>query len=244
MAAAAHAEDPEPLLRPLITQLGFDGLTYITLAPTQTPRERATFLWSTAASAWSARYRDCGYSAVDPRVGMTAHRLSPIVWDGADARNDWHARRFIADAARYGTRGGFAVSFRDPACWRVVIALDCNRSMSEPHCAAIASKLGDLMLLAAALHDRVLSPRFSCVVESRRRSTEGLTRRERQCLGMAANGLTSSDIGSKLGIAERTVNFHMRNVLRKLDALNRSEAIAKALTRGVIHAGGATHRSS
>ena len=244
MAAAAHAQDPEPLLRPLISQLGFDGLTYISLAPSQTSRERATYLWSTAASAWSTRYRDCGYAAVDPRVVMTARRLSPIVWDSADVRSDWHARRFVADAARYGTRSGFAVSFRDPACWRIVIAFDCNRSpISEAQCSAIAAKLGDLMLLAATLHDRVLRPRFSSVVESRTRSTEGLTRRECQCLGMAANGLTSGDIGSKLGIAERTVNFHMRNVLRKLEALNRSEAIAKALTRGVIHAGGATQRS-
>lgn len=245
MAGAAHAEDPEPLLRPIITQLGFDGLTYIRLAPTQSSRERATFLWSTAASAWSARYRDCGYSAVDPRVAMTAHRLSPVVWDSADARNDWHARRFVLDAARYGARSGLAVSFRDAACWRAVVALDCNRSMSEPQCAAIAAELGDLMLLAAALHERVLGPRFaSAIMESARRSTNGFTRRECQCLGMAANGLTSSDIGGKLGIAERTVNFHMRNVMRKLDAINRSEAIAKAVTRGVIYAGATSQRRS
>ena len=64
-----------------------------------------------------------------------------------------------------------------------------------------------------------------------------LTHRERQCLGMAANGLTSGDIGGKLGIAERTVNFHMGNVLRKMEALNRAEAIAKALARGVLQAG-------
>ena len=71
----------------------------------------------------------------------------------------------------------------------------------------------------------------------------GLTARERQCLRMAANGLTSGDIGGKLGISERTVNFHMRNVLRKLDALNRPEAIAKALTRGLLPSGAPTQRS-
>jgi DNA-binding CsgD family transcriptional regulator len=60
---------------------------------------------------------------------------------------------------------------------------------------------------------------------------------------MAANGMTSGDIGGKLGIAERTVNFHMRNVLRKLDALNRPEAIAKALTRGVLQSGVSAQRT-
>jgi DNA-binding CsgD family transcriptional regulator len=51
---------------------------------------------------------------------------------------------------------------------------------------------------------------------------------------MAAQGLTSADIGGRLAIAERTVNFHMRNVMRKLEAQNRAEAIAKALARGVF----------
>jgi DNA-binding CsgD family transcriptional regulator len=46
--------------------------------------------------------------------------------------------------------------------------------------------------------------------------------------------LTGSDIGVKLGISERTVNFHFGNILSKLDALNRNEAIAMAVRRGLI----------
>ena len=143
----------------------------------------------------------------------------------ADVYDNAEARRYYGYIGAAGTVGAFL----GPILTRTLVE---------------RAGIANLMLIAAALHDRVLYPRFSSVVESRRRSKEGLTGRERQCLGMAANGLTSSDIGGKLGIAERTVNFHMRNVMRKLDALNRSEAIAKALTRGVIHAGGATHRSS
>jgi DNA-binding CsgD family transcriptional regulator len=46
--------------------------------------------------------------------------------------------------------------------------------------------------------------------------------------------MTSADIGIKLGIAERTANFHFGNILTKLDALNRHEAIAKGMKRGII----------
>ncbi|MEP7205712.1 MAG: helix-turn-helix transcriptional regulator, partial [Casimicrobiaceae bacterium] len=63
-----------------------------------------------------------------------------------------------------------------------------------------------------------------------------LSPRERQCLTMAAKGLTSSDIGLKLGITERTANFHFSNILSKLDVLNRHEAIAKAVATGAINA--------
>jgi len=46
--------------------------------------------------------------------------------------------------------------------------------------------------------------------------------------------MTSEDIGVKLGIAARTANFHIANVMHKLDALNRREAVAIALSVGLI----------
>ena len=59
-----------------------------------------------------------------------------------------------------------------------------------------------------------------------------LSQREHACLAMSARGLTSRDIGAKLGIATRTVDFHIGNVLAKLAASNRNEAIAKAIAQG------------
>lgn len=57
---------------------------------------------------------------------------------------------------------------------------------------------------------------------------EPLTDQELTCLSLSAHGQTSADIALKLGIKPRTVNFHFTNILRKLNALNRQEAIAKA----------------
>ncbi len=61
-----------------------------------------------------------------------------------------------------------------------------------------------------------------------------ITLRERQCLDLASNGMTSADIGVKLGIAERTVNFHFGNVFAKLGVLNRAEAIAQAWAKQLL----------
>jgi LuxR family transcriptional activator of bioluminescence operon len=61
-----------------------------------------------------------------------------------------------------------------------------------------------------------------------------LSRRELECLFLAAHGMSSSDIGHKLGIAERTVNFHFSNLIGKLGVLNRHEAIAKGVATGLI----------
>jgi DNA-binding NarL/FixJ family response regulator len=46
--------------------------------------------------------------------------------------------------------------------------------------------------------------------------------------------MTSSEIGFKLDIVERTVNFHFANIVTKLGVLNRKEAIAVAVARGLI----------
>lgn len=55
-----------------------------------------------------------------------------------------------------------------------------------------------------------------------------LTDQELTCLSLSAHGQTSADIALKLGIKTRTVNFHFTKILRKLNAMNRQEAIAKA----------------
>jgi DNA-binding CsgD family transcriptional regulator len=62
-----------------------------------------------------------------------------------------------------------------------------------------------------------------------------LTAQELNCLKLSANGQTSSDIGLKLGIKPRTVNFHFSKILRKLNAMNRQEAIAKAANANLLN---------
>jgi len=61
-----------------------------------------------------------------------------------------------------------------------------------------------------------------------------LSSRECQCLTLAARGMTSYDIGEKLGIAERTANFHFSNIISKLGVLNRREAVAMGMAHGLI----------
>ena len=46
--------------------------------------------------------------------------------------------------------------------------------------------------------------------------------------------MTSADIALKLSITERTVNFHVGNILAKLGALNRGEAIARGVALNLV----------
>lgn len=60
------------------------------------------------------------------------------------------------------------------------------------------------------------------------------TERELGVLGLLARGLSNRDIGRRLYISETTVKFHVRNIMRKLDASSRAEAVYEASKMGVI----------
>lgn len=64
--------------------------------------------------------------------------------------------------------------------------------------------------------------------------TETLTDREIDCLSWTAAGKTSSDIADIVGLSEHTVNQYLNRAARKLDTVNRTQAVAKALRIGLI----------
>jgi DNA-binding NarL/FixJ family response regulator len=64
-----------------------------------------------------------------------------------------------------------------------------------------------------------------------------LTGREREILTVAAEGLTARQIGSRLGVRERTVTTHLFRIYRKLGADSRVGAIAAAARSGLISVG-------
>ena len=65
------------------------------------------------------------------------------------------------------------------------------------------------------------------------RSRSALTGRELSVLRLVAAGLSNRGIGAQLYLSETTVKFHVRNVMRKLDASSRAEAVYKAIKVGV-----------
>jgi DNA-binding CsgD family transcriptional regulator len=68
------------------------------------------------------------------------------------------------------------------------------------------------------------------------RAAVALTTRQREVLGLMANGLVAKVIAARLGVAETTVRTHIRTILRQLDAHSQLEAVAKARRTGLLSA--------
>ena len=62
-----------------------------------------------------------------------------------------------------------------------------------------------------------------------------LTPRERDVIALLAEGLSNKEIGCRLGISPDTAKFHVGRVIDKLDATGRTDAVARAARRGIIH---------
>lgn len=63
---------------------------------------------------------------------------------------------------------------------------------------------------------------------------ETLTDREREVLGLLAEGLSNKEIAQTLEISEHTAKFHVNSILQKLSAQKRVEAVVRAARLGLI----------
>ena len=61
-----------------------------------------------------------------------------------------------------------------------------------------------------------------------------LTEREKEVLTWVGRGKTSADIAIILRISERTVNFHCDNAMKRLDVVNRTQAVVTAIAQGLM----------
>jgi DNA-binding NarL/FixJ family response regulator len=61
-----------------------------------------------------------------------------------------------------------------------------------------------------------------------------LTCREIEILKLVAAGLTNGDIANRLWVTQQTVKFHLRNVYRKLNVTNRTQASHIAYMKGLV----------
>jgi len=234
LEAASRGSPLLPPMQSIVHALGFDSFMYGMSTDPKPNRESRSFVWTTLPPEWVAYYDRNSLIEIDPRLTLTVNRTSPLLWDSATLAGGPEATRFFGEASRFGINSGVVVSFRDPDHARIIVALNSHVSPTdEARNLMIRRHLGDIMVLATSFHDVFMSNFVDRGVPPRQLGIP-LSPREQQCLQMAAHGLTSNDIAGKLGIAERTIHFHFSNILSKLDALNRQEAIAKGVAGGLI----------
>lgn len=117
---------------------------------------------------------------------------------------------------------------RDGAEPPLVLALDVED-------AALADRLAALLAGVPGL--RLASPgeQADATVTARAPAEAALTPREQEVLALMAEGASNKIIARRLGISVHTAKFHVGQVIDKLDAVGRTDAVAQAARLGVLH---------
>jgi DNA-binding NarL/FixJ family response regulator len=121
----------------------------------------------------------------------------------------------IVEAVRAGAAGYLLKGSPREEVFRAVQVVFAGGSLLQP---VIASKL---------IRQMSQSPAQTNLLES-------LTPREGDVLRLLAQGLQNKEIAAELVISERTVKFHVSSILSKLNAGNRTEAVAIAAQNGLV----------
>ena len=121
----------------------------------------------------------------------------------------------IVDAVRAGAAGYLLKGSPREEVFRAIQVVFAGGSLLQP---VVASKL------IRSMSENKLEPELP----------ESLTPREEDVLRLLAQGLQNKEIAAELIISERTVKFHVSSILSKLDAGNRTEAVAIAAQHGLV----------
>jgi DNA-binding CsgD family transcriptional regulator/protein tyrosine phosphatase (PTP) superfamily phosphohydrolase (DUF442 family) len=166
----------------------------------------------------------------DPVMQHCKRGTVPIIWDQATYVNRG-VPELWENLAEHGYRTGIALAMHFPEGRHFTMGVD--RSESLPGDAADLTRMvADLQLFAVHAQDAAMRLFVPAELQLERPK---LTPRELEALRWTMEGKTAWEVGSILGISERTAVLHIQNAMRKLDAINKHQAVLKALRLGLIH---------
>ncbi|ULJ74297.1 helix-turn-helix transcriptional regulator [Rhizobium gallicum] len=176
---------------------------------------------------WQKRCLEMGYDRKAPIIKESRMRSGPIQWREAyvGPSTTPNERRIFDEAATFGVRSGITIPLHSSAGSFAIMSF-AQQKDREFHYRTIAY----LQLAAIHFHLRLANVANSNVTEK----VPELSLREKECILWVARGKSSWDTGIIMSISENTVNFHIKNVMRKLDAPSRIVAAIKAINLGFI----------
>jgi DNA-binding CsgD family transcriptional regulator len=190
---------------------------------------------------WNAHFIDKRYFEIDPTLERARQTLMPFAWsDMKDRRSLTGVQRQLFDeASSFGLRHGFTVPIHAPGGADGLVALATDLAPRE-FVSEVAHARHMLHLLALHYHMRATAAWRRGSKPAKKKEVPAvekpspITLREADCLLWTARGKSAWETAVILGVSERTVNFHVENARRKLDAQSKTQAVVRAIMLNLI----------
>ena len=194
------------------------------------PRSAAVVFQNYPAD-WVRYFSESGHYRIDPVFRFADERMIPFFWDDPEFRSVLTAaqREILVEAEGVGLGHGYTVPIHPPGARMASCSVVPDSGLIERGAYQAVFTMGCFMFEAMLRN----ASREEC---SRARSVV-LSRRERQCLELAAQGKDDWAIGSLLRISERTVHNHIERAKSRLGVCTRVQLIVYALNEGQLSFG-------
>ncbi len=229
--STAHDRDTfERRLVGFVQNLGFDLASAALALERPGQASRFVMIGNTPAAFFESS-RSASESRRDPVLKRLRTATIPFVYDQAlyvaeGAADLWE------EQAVFGYRTGISMALHLPDGIHFLLGVDRANPLPESN-DELTRLMADLQLLAVYAQEtaiRVLMPADPMASGA----VPHLTPREREVLAWTKEGKSAWAVGQILSMSEHTVNYHLRNVMRKLGVASKHLAILRAMSLRLI----------
>lgn len=231
IASIVEAKDGDELfarIRKAAIALGFERVlvgVQIQL-PTMEPIQHVMSGWP---DEYQLLYAERNYLFKDPTVAHCQTHSDPIVWK-PDIYSE-HSYEVMEEARRFGLSHGMSVPVHESPRIKSMVSLARDKRLDDdPRETQLLLAGGNV--LANCAHVATSKLVVPALLAQERPK---LTPREREIMQYVANGKGSEVIGDILGLSKATIEFHVKNALRKLGVASRLQGVARAVALGLVH---------
>lgn len=234
------------VLQRVIEHYGFSAFAFV---DTGNPHQDVPFYFATTGDAWEHDYLRNKFQHVDPCIQQARRTNLPFTWGEVPLPRYTSGRKpgaikTMEAAHDHGFTEGLVVPYhyvdRQGRVYSSLVVFHWKDKVQRFQF-LLSGKKFELHLIMiywmqraidlVAVEVRLRKPVFLTAEAKEQRL---LTDRERDVLSWAARGKTSAETADILKISEQTVESYVRNALAKLNATNKTHAVAKGIYLGII----------
>jgi DNA-binding CsgD family transcriptional regulator len=186
---------------------------------------------SNTPEAFSAASKSDADAARDPVLNRLKKLSVPFIYDQSLYVKEGAADLWEEQAA-FGYKTGISVALHLPRERHFLLGMDRETPLPRQD-AKLTRMLADLQFLAVHAQDAA-SRLLLAELDALPSDSPTLTQRETEVLKWTMEGKSAWAVGEILAISEHTVNFHFRNIFKKLHASSKHQAVLKAMALGLL----------
>jgi DNA-binding CsgD family transcriptional regulator len=206
------------------------GLSHVAYLGINLPKQEGkdAYITTTYSDKWVRRYVAQQYVKIDPVIQVGLQGILPLDWQMVRDTNRV-VKRFFGESREFDV-GRQGLSFPIRGMHGETAMFSINSHVTDAEWAKIKKEyMRDFQILAHHFHTHILE---SLGVDEN--ATVHFTNREIECLKWAAAGKSVWETSRILGITERTVSLYLETARTKIGAVNKTQAVAKAIRENLI----------